>query len=148
MTAPSNSQGRLDLQPLFAHLGQTRATIYKTPAKGCDSFTVAWYEGAKRLRKVFADLEAAETHATSKVNSLSVGEAQIINLSGPERLAYIRAREMVAEFGLALDSAAVEYRDAKRCFVGVPCSKRRGITRCTACTTFPTRRSARSSPRC
>ena len=60
--------------PLVIRVGQTRATIYKTPTNGCDSYTVAWYEGAVRKRKAFADLGLAEVHAKAQVNNLSKGE--------------------------------------------------------------------------
>ncbi len=103
---------------MVIRVGQTRATIYKTPTNGCDSFTVAWYVGTVRKRKAFADLEEAKLHAHSQVNCLARGEAEVVHLSGEERLAYVRAREAVAEFGLAVDSAAVEYRDAKRLIRG------------------------------
>ena len=47
--------------PKVVRVGQTRATIYKTPSHGCDSFTVVWFEGARRKRKVFAKLPACDT---------------------------------------------------------------------------------------
>lgn len=100
--------------PLLVRSGQARATIYPTPSRGCPAFTVCWYEGSARKRKSFADLEAAKLHATTTVNSLSRGEAEIVRLSGPERLEYIRAREAVSEFGISLDSATTEYRDARK----------------------------------
>src|SRR5947207_2815526 len=100
--------------PKVIREGQTRATIYKTPYRGSDGFTVAWYEGDKRLRKLFNDLGAAELHASAMVNNLSRGEARIVNLSGEQLLAFNRACEFVKEFGLSLDTVADEYRDAKR----------------------------------
>lgn len=104
--------------PKVVKVGQTRATIYRTPSHGCDSFTVVWYEGAVRKRKAFADITSAEIHANAKVESMAKGEAEILHLSGEDRLSYIRSREAVAEFGLALDTAAFEYRDAKRLLRG------------------------------
>ena len=105
--------------PKTIKVGQTKATIYKTPSHGCDSFTVVWYEGTVRKRKAFPTADAAELHAGSKVNSLSRGEAEVIRLSGEERLAYTRAKNALAEFSLSLDSIAHEYRDAKRISKGV-----------------------------
>jgi integrase len=100
--------------PKVVKVGQTKATIYYTPSHGCAAYTVAWYEGAARKRKSFGDYDAAELHANVKVKSLALGEAEVINLSGEDRLSYVRSRDTVAEFGLSLDSVAVEYRDAKR----------------------------------
>ena len=105
--------------PKSIKVGQTKATIYKTPSHGCDSYTVVWYEGAARKRKTFATPEAALIHANSKVSSLARGEAEIIRLSGEERLAYTRAKNALAEFNQSLDTIAHEYRDAKRVVNGI-----------------------------
>ena len=104
--------------PKVIKVGQTKATIYLNQTHGCDSFVVVWYEGAVRKRKAFGDIVAAEVHANGIVGSMSKGEAEIVRLSGPDRLAYVRAKEATAEFGLALDTAAFEYRDAKRLLRG------------------------------
>jgi integrase len=100
--------------PKVIQVGHTMAKIYKTPSHGCDSFTVVWFEGEVRKRKTFASLTTAELHATTKINSLSRGEAEIIQLSGEDRLAYVRAKNVLSEFDISLDSIAFEYRDAKR----------------------------------
>ena len=73
--------------PKVIKLGQTKTTIYKTPSHGCTSFTVVWYEGAIRKRKSFGDIVAAEVHANGVVGSMAKGEAEILRLSGPDRLA-------------------------------------------------------------
>lgn len=104
--------------PKVIRVGHSKATIYKTPSHGSDAFTVVWYEGKARKRKVFAELNLAETHATTKVTSQAHGELDILQLTGEERLAYVRAKEALAEFNLAVDSAAIEYRDAKRLLRG------------------------------
>lgn len=67
---------------------------------------------------MFADLEAAAIHANAMVKNLANGEAEIVRLSGEELLSYVRAKAAVAEFGLSLDSVAIEYRDAKRIVKG------------------------------
>ena len=72
--------------PKVVRVGQTRATIYKSLSHGSVSFTVIWYEGAFRKRKAFGDLVDAKVHASPKVNSLSKGEAEILHLSGEERI--------------------------------------------------------------
>jgi integrase len=56
--------------PKVIRVGQSRATIYKTPSRGSIAFTVAWYEGSKRKPKSFAGLRSAEIDRLdwSKVN--------------------------------------------------------------------------------
>ena len=98
--------------------GQTKATIYNYPNNGSESFAVVWYIGNIRKRKIFAELESAKLHASAMVNSISRGEADAVNLTGEERLTYTRASQFVSEFGVSLDTAAAEYRDAKRLLKG------------------------------
>ncbi len=104
--------------PKVIRVGHARATIYKTPSRGSEAFTAVWYEGTTRKRKVFNELHLAETHAITKATSQANGELEILHLSGEERLAYLRAKDALAEFNLAVDSAAIEYRDAKRLLRG------------------------------
>ena len=84
--------------PKVIRVGQTRATIYKTPRGGCVAFTVIWYEGAVRKRKMFADAGLAEIHASAQVNNLSEGETRAAKLTGEECLEYIRAKNAVRAF--------------------------------------------------
>jgi hypothetical protein len=104
--------------PKVIRVGQTRATIYKTPTNGCDSYTVAWYEGAVRKRKAFADLGLAEIHANAQVNNLSTGETRAAKLTGEECLEYVRAKNAVQGYALSLDTATAEYREAKEILKG------------------------------
>jgi len=72
------------------------------------------YVGTIRKRKLFADLEKARHYAQAMVNGLSRGEAASLNLTGEQRLSYTRACQLIGEFGGTLDTAAVEYHEAKR----------------------------------
>jgi integrase len=105
--------------PKVVRIGHSVAKIYRTPSHGCDSFTVVWFEGEFRKRKVFSTLAKAELFAGTKVNSLSRGEAEIIQLTGEDRLTFVRARNALAEFNLSFDTIAFEYRDAKRITKGI-----------------------------
>jgi hypothetical protein len=100
--------------PKVVRVGHSKAVIYKNANRDSVVYTVAWYEGDVRMRKAFGDLAEAELHAQARLGQLSRGTAEILRLDGEELLAYVRAREAVAEFGLALDTVASEYRDAKR----------------------------------
>lgn len=104
--------------PATYRVGQIKAKVYYTPTNGFDAFTAAWYEESGRKRKVFGDPDAAWQHAKGMVDSVAAGEIEEIRLSGAERLSYCRAKDVVKEFGLALDSVAVEYRDAKQLLHG------------------------------
>src|SRR5215510_12268961 len=104
--------------PMVIRVGQTRATIYRTPTNNCDAYTVVWYEGAVRKRKAFADLGLAEIHANAQVNNLSEGETRAAKLTGEECLEYVRAKNAVKGFSLTLDTAMAEYCEAKQILKG------------------------------
>ena len=104
--------------PKVIRVGQTRATIYKTPTNGCIAFTVVWYEGPVRKRKAFADAGLAEIHANAQVNNLSQGETRAAKLSGEECLEYVRARNTIQGYALSLDTAMAEWREAKEILKG------------------------------
>lgn len=95
-------------------VGQTRATIYETPIRGVPHFTLCWYEGATRKRRLFAHIEDAKREGLVQVHQLARGESEIIRLTGIERLEYLRARDCLKELNISLDVAAAEFRDAKR----------------------------------
>jgi len=99
--------------PKVIREGHSRATIYQTPYRGSMGYTVVWYEGETRKRKLFADLGEAELHAQARVGQLAKGTAEILRLDGGQLLEYVRAKAAVEEFGLALDTIAIEYRDAR-----------------------------------
>jgi hypothetical protein len=71
--------------PKVLRQGQTRATIYNTPVRGCDGFTVVWYEGDTRKRKLFSHLDASELHAQAKVISAVSGTEIRAWLQGLDR---------------------------------------------------------------
>ncbi|HWQ92426.1 MAG TPA: hypothetical protein VN673_12195, partial [Clostridia bacterium] len=104
--------------PLVIRVGQTRASIYLTPSNGSEAFTVAWYEGAVRKRKMFADLSLAKLHANTQVNNLSHGETRAAKLSGEECLEFVRAKNSINGYALSLDTAMAEYREAKELLKG------------------------------
>src|SRR5947209_2728320 len=90
--------------PKVIKQGRTKATIYRYDNRDSVSYTVVWYEGEVRKRKVFGDLADAELHAQERVGQLSTGTAQVLRLDGEQLLEYVRAKECVAEFGLSLDT--------------------------------------------
>jgi integrase len=100
--------------PKVIKSGHTKAVIYRYSNRESTSYTVVWYEGEMRKRKVFAVLAEAELHAQARVGQLSRGTAEVLRLEGAQLLEYVRAKAAIEEFGLALDTVAFEYRDAKR----------------------------------
>src|SRR5262249_47879158 len=61
-----------------------------------------------------ADLDEAKSEAEAQAAKLSRGDVDAALLTGKDRLIYGRALEAVKDFGLPLDAAAIEYRQARK----------------------------------
>ena len=98
--------------------GHTVVKIYRTPTKGCDSYTVVHYLGDERQRKTFADLGLAVTEAETVANKLSTGELDVLTLTSTDRLAYVRAVEALKPTGVPLEMAALQFAEAVKLLDG------------------------------
>jgi hypothetical protein len=53
-----------DKGPVFeARSGSTTVPVYTSKTRTCETFVVSWYDGSKRARKSFSDLDEAKRHA-------------------------------------------------------------------------------------
>lgn len=91
--------------------GSCVVTIYRTPSKGYDLFTVAHYDaGGKLCRRTFADLDQARSTAEQTAESFAGGTSDTHVLAGEELLIYRRATEALRSIGLPLDLAVIEFK--------------------------------------
>ncbi len=93
--------------PVIVRRGHTIVKIYHTPSNGSDQFTVSYYLGEKRQRKTFADLGLATTEAETVATKLSQGELNVLELKGEDRMAHVRAVEILKPTGISLEMAAI-----------------------------------------
>lgn len=101
------SQPRL---PYRLKRGSVTVTIYRTPSKGCDSYTVAYYDGrGRRCRRTAARFTDARQMASEIANGLVVGESDVLVLRGHELATYRRALAATSAAGIALDAAALDF---------------------------------------
>ena len=98
--------------------GNTIVKIYRTPTKGCDSYTVVHYLGDKRQRKTFANLELAVTEAEMVATKLSTGELDVLTLTSNDRFAYVRAVQALKPTGVPLEIAAIQFAEAVKVLEG------------------------------
>lgn len=90
--------------------GSCIVTIYKTPSKGYDLFTVAHYDaGGKFCRRTFADLDQARGAAEKTAESLAGGTSDTHVLTGEELLIYRSATEALKSIAVPLDLAVMEF---------------------------------------
>jgi integrase len=90
--------------------GSCIVTIYKTPARGYDLFTVVHYdEKGARCRSTFADYPLAYASARDLSASLASGQADCHILAGEELIVYRRALQALQPTGVSLDMAAMQF---------------------------------------
>lgn len=79
-------------------------------------YTVAYYQGTKRVRKKFSDLAKARREAELIAVKLANGEAEVLKLDGGDRADYVRAMQKLREWkpGVDLNFAITDYVSAVR----------------------------------
>ena len=103
---------------MMVRRGNTIVKIYRTPTKGCDSYTVVHYLGDKRQRKTFANLELAVTEAEMVATKLSTGQLDVLMLTSNDRFAFMRAVEALKPTGVPLEIAALQFAEAVKVLEG------------------------------
>ncbi len=105
--------------PIVVKRGSSVVKIYRDRKPTGTYFRVVYHLGGKRHRLHFNDLEEALSEAKAKAAQLSRGDVDAAQLTGRDRLVYGRAVEAVKEHGTPLDSAALEYSEARNLLDGV-----------------------------
>lgn len=93
--------------------GSCRVTIYATPSKGRELYTLSYYaEDGRRVRPTFSDYADAKAHAEGVVEKLARGQMDVLTLNGQERAVYRRAIEALGSTGIGLDMAVQQFVEA------------------------------------
>jgi len=118
--------------PIYAHTNiiperdpQTGAIFYDSLPDGkrkarvkykSDIYTVAHYQGTKRVRQKFSDLAKARREAELIAVKLANGEAEALKLTGGDRADYVRAMQKLREWkpGVDLNLAVTDYVSVMR----------------------------------
>ena len=82
------------------------------PTPSAILFTLAYYDGAKRVKKRFADLEEAKQEAELAATKLANGEGQVLRLTSLDRANYLQALDTLRPLGRQLNLAVAEYVEA------------------------------------
>ncbi len=106
--------------PIVVKRGSVSVKIYRTPSNGCDSYTLSFYQDGVRKRPTFSTLQAAKDEANIVVNRLGNSDADILTLTSADRAAYLRARQLLDPFGLAIETAAAQTAEAKKLLGDTP----------------------------
>ena len=100
-----------------ARAGSVTVPVYHAETRTGPSWTVAWYESGRRLRRSFSDRGEAEAYALAVARQIARTGAGSLSLTGSELLAYRRAVDALQSVGVPLDIAAADYA-AARALVG------------------------------
>jgi site-specific recombinase XerD len=100
--------------PLTVKRGSATVKIYKTPCRGKIRYTISYWLDGTRKRQTFDDLDRAKTEAASAANQLTSGDLDVLELTGADRAAYLRARQLLDPLGLGIEAAAAELADARK----------------------------------
>jgi hypothetical protein len=96
-------------KPLAIKSGNVTVKIYaeKNRVNGTNyqQFTLAYYDGAKRIKKRFSDLEQAKREGELAADKLAHGEGQVLRLTSLDRANYRTEPIMQAELAKRVDGA-------------------------------------------
>ena len=106
--------------PIVVRQGSVAVKIYCTPTRGCESFTLSFYQDGVRKRPTFTSLQAARDEANVIVGRLGNTDADVLTLTSADRSAYLRARQLLDPFGIPVENAAAEFVQAKAVLGDVP----------------------------
>jgi integrase len=95
--------------------GSVSVIIYKTPSKGYDNYTLAYYQAGHRKREYNSDYGTILNRATEVLDDLSEGRpAEIGALKNTERNEFLRAKAALKNTKSPLDVVARHYDEAVR----------------------------------
>jgi integrase len=106
--------------PIVVKQGSVTVKIYRTPTRGCDSYTLSYYQDGVRKRPTFTTLPAARNEANIIVGRLGNTDADVLTLTSADRSAYLRARQLLDPLGIHVENAAAEFVQAKQVLAEVP----------------------------
>jgi hypothetical protein len=75
--------------------GSSSVTIYYTPNKGVDQYTLTYYIGKVRKRRKYSDFTQAKTEGERVLEKLSTGDFEALRLSGEDRSVYVHAKSLL-----------------------------------------------------
>ncbi len=106
--------------PIVVRQGSVTVKIYRTPTRGCDAYTLSYYQDGVRKRPTFTRLQAARDEANVIANRLGNSDADVLTLTSADRSAYLRVRQLLDPLGIPVENAAAEFVQAKQVLGEVP----------------------------
>ena len=106
--------------PMIVRKGSCHVKIYRGKNKGVETYYVCYYLGGIRKLVNFSDFERARKEAKFVADRLDAGESNVLVMTSADRVSYQFARRQLDPLGLRLETAAMEYAEAKKKLGPVP----------------------------
>jgi integrase len=100
--------------------GSVSVRIYRTPTRGCDSYTLSYWQDGKRKRPTFSTFEKALAEAKAVASKLGSASGDVLTLTSADRASYLRARELSVDLGLPLEVIVSQMVAVKRVLGDTP----------------------------
>jgi DNA-binding XRE family transcriptional regulator len=101
-------------KPLAIKRGNVTVKVYagrnRVNGTNYQQFTVAYYDGAQRRKKRYADLEEAKREAKLAATKLANGEVQVLRLTSLDRANYLQALDTLRPLGRQLKAFGANVR--------------------------------------
>jgi len=118
MNCQESPRRKRKAKPLEIRKGNTLLKIYQgaTVKAGVsyDLFTLAFYEGGKRMRKTFGALDDAKTEAGKVAERLEQGERDVLRLTNSDQQSYALASRELKPLDIPLLDAVRQYSAAMK----------------------------------
>lgn len=99
--------------PYFvARVGSVKVPVYRRDTPTGPSHAVTWYESGVRKRKFLASASEAEALARQIAKDLAAIGTDRFSLSPEDKVAFVRATDVLRSHGITIDTAAKEWAEA------------------------------------
>lgn len=106
--------------PVVIKEGSVSVRIYRTPTRGCEAYTLSFYQDGIRHRPTFKSYSTAELEARLTAKRLGCSDADVLLLKSHDRAAYLRAQQLLKPVNTPIEIAAAAYAEAKQRLGDVP----------------------------
>src|SRR5271170_4089193 len=100
--------------PTLIKRGSVTVKIYQGTTHGYKTFTLAWHEAGRRMRRTFSSLQEAKNEAETVATQLSNADGLALELSGVDRQEYLIAVNELRDLDIPLHLAMKEFVAAKK----------------------------------
>jgi integrase len=83
--------------------GSVSVKIYRTPTRGCDSFTLSYWRDGARERPTFNTFDKALKEAKAVALKLGSASGDVLTLSSADRATHLRCKELALQIGLPME---------------------------------------------